>query len=45
MTLTGKTPSRDEVRDLVGWLADRASPLFATDRLPALYAPGEAFRP
>jgi len=43
VTVSGKTPSREQVRDLAGWLADRASPLFATDRLPSLYAPGEAF--
>ena len=43
VTLNGKTPSADAVRDLARWLLDRASPLFATDRLPSLYAPAEAF--
>ncbi|NVN87298.1 MAG: GAF domain-containing protein [Rhodopseudomonas sp.] len=43
VTSTGKTPSHDQVRDLVRWLADRASPLFTTDRLSSLYEPGQAF--
>ena len=43
VTLNGKTPSADAVRDLARWLLDRTSPLFATDRLPSLYAPAEAF--
>jgi light-regulated signal transduction histidine kinase (bacteriophytochrome) len=43
VTITGGTPPVDAVRDLARWLVDRASPLFATDRLPSLYAPAEAF--
>ena len=43
VTLTGKTPSREEVRDLVRWIAAQESPLFATDRLSSLYEPARAF--
>jgi light-regulated signal transduction histidine kinase (bacteriophytochrome) len=46
-TLIGKTPSQDEVRDLVRWIAAREAPqepaLFATDRLSSLYEPAGAF--
>ncbi len=43
ISLIGKTPSEDEVRELVPWIGAREGPLFATDRLSALYEPAKAF--
>ncbi len=44
-TLLGATPSEREVRGLVGWLGETNSDdVFATDSLPAAYAPATAFK-
>ena len=43
VSLAGKTPSEDEVRDLVQWIGAQAAPIFATDRLASLYQPAEAY--
>ena len=43
ISLVGKTPSEDEVRDLARWIGTQGGPLFATDRLSSLYQPAEAF--
>ena len=43
IALIGKTPPEDAVRDLAHWIGGQSSPLFATDRLPSLYAPALAF--
>jgi light-regulated signal transduction histidine kinase (bacteriophytochrome) len=43
VTPSGDTPPAEALRELARWLAERATPLFATDRLPALYKPAAAF--
>ncbi len=43
ISLVGRTPSEDGVRDLAQWVGTQGGPLFATDRLPSLYQPAEAF--
>lgn len=43
IALNGVAPPAAWVRDLARWLAGRATPVFATDRLPALYPPAAAF--
>ena len=43
VSLAGKTPPEEAVRDLVQWIGTESGPLFATDRLPSLYQPAEAF--
>ncbi|AWJ86116.1 ATPase (plasmid) [Azospirillum sp. TSH58] len=43
-TLVGDTPTEEQVRDLVDWLAAQGEPeQFETDSLPALYPPAAAF--
>jgi light-regulated signal transduction histidine kinase (bacteriophytochrome) len=44
LTLLGETPDEQAVRDLLRWLVRTERPdVFATDRLPALYPPAEAY--
>ena len=43
VSLAGKTPLEEAVRDLVQWIGTESGLLFATDRLPSLYQPAEAF--
>ena len=44
VSLMGVTPTEDEVRAIVGWLAKANQAVVATDRLPELYPPAEAFK-
>jgi light-regulated signal transduction histidine kinase (bacteriophytochrome) len=41
----GQTPPAAQVRELAHWIAERNGELFCTDRLPELYAGGEALLP
>ena len=43
ISLVGKTPTEDEVRELAQWIGTQGGPVFATDRLSSLYQPAEAF--
>ncbi len=43
VSLIGKTPSEEDVRGLVAWIGSQPQLLFATDHLPGLYEPGNAF--
>ena len=43
VSLTGRTPSEDEVRELVRWIASQEQSLFATDRLSTLHPPAQAY--
>ena len=42
-SLIGKTPSPDEVRELIRWIGAGGQPVFASDRLSTLYPPARAF--
>lgn len=42
---TGQTPPAEEVRELAHWIVGRGEDLFSTDRLPEVYARGEALLP
>lgn len=41
----GRTPSPEQVRELAHWIVNRNEDLFSTDRLPEVYAGGEALLP
>ncbi|HVE54832.1 MAG TPA: ATP-binding protein, partial [Ramlibacter sp.] len=41
----GRTPDADHVRQLAHWIAARGEDVFCTDRLPEIYAGGEALLP
>ncbi|MBE7368355.1 ATP-binding protein [Ramlibacter pallidus] len=41
----GQTPHADHVRQLAHWVAARGGDVFCTDRLPEVYAEGEALLP
>jgi len=44
VSLMGATPSEEEVRALAAWLVKANEAVVATDRLPELYPPADAFK-
>ncbi len=44
VSLMGETPTEQEVLDLAAWLVRANQPVLATDRLPEIYPPAEAFK-
>ncbi len=42
--LLGKTPTEEQVRELVQWLNDTSDKYFETNRLPLLFSPAKAYR-
>lgn len=44
LTLTGITPTHEQVKDLLGWLQTQSGPFLETDTLPTLYAPAMQYK-